>query len=249
MNSLVSIITPNYNASKYIFETIQSVINQTYENWEMIIIDDLSTDNSVEIIKQFQKKDDRIQLIELSKNSGPAVARNKGITYCKGKYLTFIDADDLWLPNFIETSLGFVENSEGFVFASYKRLDEDLKPKHKNFIVPKKVNYTDILKSNSISCLTAFIDIEKLEKLKMPEIKYRQDMGLWLKYLRKVNYAYGIIKPLAIYRIRKQSHSRNKFNLIKHQWLFYREVALLSRVKSIYYFFLWAVYGIKKYYG
>lgn len=248
MNELVSIITPNYNASKYISETIESVINQTYTNWELIIVDDCSTDDSVQIIKQFQKLDSRIQLLRLKQNSGPAIARNRGIDACNGKFMTFIDADDLWLPKFIEISINEIKDSEGFVFASYHRLDEDLTPIFKDFIVPKKVSYTDILKTNSISCLTAFIDIVKLGKFMMPEVIYRQDMGLWLKYLKKIEYAQGILQPLAIYRIRKKSHSRNKFKLLQHQWNFYRKVALLSRTNSAYYFILWSVFGIKKYY-
>jgi glycosyltransferase involved in cell wall biosynthesis len=248
MNSLVSIITPSYNASTYIAETISSVQNQTYKNWELIIVDDCSSDNSVKIIQEFQKDDDRIQLIQLNKNSGPAIARNRGIAISKGAFMTFIDADDLWLPNFITASMREIKNSEGFVFASYHRFNEHLKPLHKDFIVPKKVTYADILKTNSISCLTAFIDTAKLGKLNMPDIKYRQDMGLWLKYLQKIDVAKGIKTPLAIYRIRKKSHSRNKLKLLLHQWNFYRKVALLSIPKTAYYFTLWGVYGIKKYY-
>lgn len=248
MKPLVSIITPNYNASKYIAATVESVLNQTYSNWELLIIDDCSTDNSVEIIKTFQKKDERIKLIELTQNVGPAVVRNKGISEAQGCYLTFIDSDDIWLTNFIEISIRKVKNSTGFVFASYHRFDEDLKPYYKDFIVPSKVTYSDILKSNAISCLTAFIDIQKLGKLYMPEILYRQDMGLWLQYLKNIDFAIGIKEPLAIYRIRKKSHSRNKWNLLKHQWKFYRNVAKLSILKSFYYFLCWMFFGIRKYY-
>ena len=248
MSPLVSIITPNYNASKYIAATIESVQNQTYKNWELLIVDDCSTDNSIEIIKTLQKKDTRIKLLELPQNVGPAIVRNEGILQAQGNYLTFIDSDDIWLPNFIETSLNKVKNTEGFVFASYHRLDEELKPYYKDFIVPAKVNYADILKSNSISCLTAFIDIDKLGKLYMPEILYRQDMGLWLQYLKTIDVAIGIKQPLAIYRIRKKSHSRNKLNLLIHQWKFYRNVAQLSILESIYYFLCWMFYGIRKYY-
>ena len=248
MNPLVSIITPNYNAALFIAETIKSVQNQTYTNWELIIVDDCSTDNSVSIIKDFQKKDARIKLIELNKNVGPAIVRNEGIKIAKGTYLTFIDSDDIWLPEFIEISKKSIVKSEGFVFASYHRFNEDLEPKYKDFIVPTKVNYSDILKSNSISCLTAFINIDKLDKLFMPEVLYRQDMGLWLKYLKKIDFAIGILEPMAIYRIRKKSHSRNKLNLIKHQWNFYRNIAELSVLFSGYYFFCWMFYGVRKYY-
>lgn len=248
MNPLVSIITPNYNASKYIAATIESVQKQTYKNWELIIVDDASTDNSVNIINDFVKRDNRIQLINLKKKMGPAMARNKAIELARGNYLTFIDSDDIWLTHFIETSLKKIKNSEGLVFASYHRFDEALKPLYKDFIVPSKVTYNDILKSNSISCLTVFIDIQKLGKFYMPEILYRQDMGLWLKYLKRINFATGIKQPLAIYRIRKKSHSRNKFKLLTYQWYFYRRVASLSYFKSVYYFMFWMINGIKKYY-
>jgi teichuronic acid biosynthesis glycosyltransferase TuaG len=248
MEGLVTIITPNYNTEKFIVECVESVIHQTYTNWELIIIDDCSTDNSVAIIKQLQANDQRIKLIELTKNSGPAIARNAGIKAAKGSYLTFIDSDDLWFPNFISTSLKHIHNSEGFVFSSYHRFDEFLKPKFKTFIVPNKVTYAAILKSNSISCLTAFINIDLLGKFLMPEVRYRQDMGLWLKYLKKINFAHGIKEPLAIYRIRAHSHSRNKLKLLSHQWNFYRNVANLSVLKSIYFILFWIFFGIKKYY-
>jgi glycosyltransferase involved in cell wall biosynthesis len=248
MGPLVSIITPNYNASKYIAATIKSVQNQTYSNWELLIVDDCSTDNSIEIIKKLQQVDKRIKLLELPQNVGPAIVRNKGIKQAQGNYLTFIDSDDIWLPNFIETSLNKVKDTEGFVFASYHRFNEELEHCYKDFIVPAKVNYSDILKSNSISCLTAFIDIDKLGKLYMPEILYRQDMGLWLQYLKKIEVAIGIKQPLAIYRIRKKSHSRNKLNLLKHQWKFYRNVTHLSILKSGYYFCSWIFFGVRKYY-
>ena len=248
MNSkLVSIITPSYNSEKFISETIKSVLNQTYKNWEMLITDDGSTDNSIEIIRILSEKDPRIKLFSI-KNSGPAVARNNSIKHAKGSYLAFLDSDDLWMPEFLSTSISHILKSEGFVFSSYKRCNEiTLKEQYKDFIVPKKVTYMDILKTNSISCLTAFIDIEKLGKEYMPEVLYRQDMGLWLKYLKKINYAEGIEETLAIYRIRNNSHSRNKKKLLKPQWCFYRHVENLSFITSIYLMIVWAYRGFKKY--
>ena len=248
MNSkLVSIITPSYNSEKFISETIKSVLNQTYKNWEMLITDDGSTDNSYEIINKICEKDSRIKLFSI-KNAGPAVARNNSIKYAKGKYLAFLDSDDLWMPEFLSTSIKFITKSEGFIFSSYKRCNEiTLKEQYKDFIVPENVTYMDILKTNSISCLTAFIDIEKLGKEYMPEVLYRQDMGLWLKYLKKINYAKGIKETLAIYRIRDNSHSRNKKKLLKPQWYFYRHVENLSLVTSVYLMIVWGYRGFKKY--
>lgn len=247
MNDLVSIITPSYNSAQFIEATIKSVQEQTHANWEMLITDDGSSDNSAEIISKISQQDDRIRLFKIN-NSGPGIARNNSIKNAKGNYLAFLDSDDLWFPEFLSVSLSKINNSEGFVFSSYKRCDENtLEEVFQDFIVPEKVNYTDILKTNSISCLTAFIDVDKLGKESMPEIMYRQDMGLWLKYLKKIEYAIGIQQPLAIYRIRKKSHSRNKKKLLKPQWYFYRKVENISFLKSIYYMVMWAINGVKKY--
>jgi teichuronic acid biosynthesis glycosyltransferase TuaG len=248
MNELVSIITPTYNSAKYIAETIQSVQNQTYLNWEMIIVDDCSNDKTVEIIKNFMDEDHRIHLLQLNKNSGAAKARNFGIGKITGKYITFLDADDIWFSDFIENSIETINKTGvNFVFSSYKRSNEDLEFVYSDFIVPEKVTYTDILKTNSISCLTAFINVDALGIKKMPDILKRQDMGLWLQYLKEIPYAYGIQEPKAIYRIRENSLSRNKKNLLKYQWQFYREVEKLSFLSSIYYMSHWMYRGFMKY--
>lgn len=245
---LVSIITPSYNSGKFILETIKSVQDQTYQNWEMIIVDDCSTDTTVNFISEILKTEKRVKLIQLEKNSGPAIARNKGIDAISGKFMTFLDADDIWLPDFIENSIKTIDQTGiHFVFSSYKRSDEDLNFIYSDFIVPEKVTYFDILKTNSISCLTAFIDIETLGKKKMPEVFKRQDMGLWLKYLKEIPFAYGIVEPKAIYRIRKNSLSRKKSDLLKYQWQFYRNVENLSIFQSCYYMAHWMYRGFLKY--
>ena len=248
MKELVSIITPTYNSAKFIEETIQSVQSQTYSNWEMILIDDGSRDNTEEIILSLIEKDDRIQFYKLDQNSGPAVARNTGIGKAKGDYMTFLDADDIWFPNFIATSIKKIqETGIPFVFSSYKRSNEKLEFVYSDFIVPQKVTYTDVLKSNAISCLTAFIDIKSLGKKFMPLIRKRQDMGLWLQYLKEIPFAYGIQEPQAIYRIRENSLSRKKSDLIKYQWQFYREVENLTIFQSTYYMLHWMYRGFMKY--
>ena len=248
MNELVSIITPCFNSEKFISDTIKSVQNQTYSNWEMIIVDDFSQDRTVEMVQNFMDEDIRIHLIQLNKNSGAAKARNIGIEKISGKYMTFIDADDIWFPDFIENSIKTIKKSGiNFVFSSYKRSNENLEFIYSDFIVPKKVTYTDILKTNSISCLTAFIDVEILGVKKMPDILKRQDMGLWLKYLKEIPFAYGIQEPKAIYRIRENSLSRNKKNLLKYQWNFYYKVEKLGFFASVYYMIQWMVRGFLKY--
>jgi glycosyltransferase involved in cell wall biosynthesis len=244
---LVSIVTPCYNSAKYIEHTVKSVQAQDHTNWEMILVDDCSADNTVEVAKRIQEKEPRVKLIPLEENSGPAVARNTGIEAAQGQYLTFLDADDLWLPNFISRSIEETEKGRPFVFASYQRKNENLEPLLSDFVVPQKVSYSDILKSNSISCLTAFLDVEKLGKKLMPLVRKRQDMGLWLRYLKDTKHAYGIQEPLAIYRIRESSVSRDKKGLIKHQWYFYREVEELNVIQSAYYLSQWAIRGFLKY--
>ncbi len=248
MNALVSIITPAYNSAKFIAETIQSVQNQTHENWEMIVVDDGSSDETVAIVQAFIDKDKRIQCYKLAQNSGPAVARNFAIEKAKGAFMTFIDADDIWFPNFIENSIKTIEKTGvSFVFSSYKRSNENLEFVYSDFIVPQKVSYTDILKSNSISCLTAFVDIKTLGKKYMPLIRKRQDMGLWLNYLKVIPFAYGIQETQAIYRIRENSLSRKKSDLIYYQWQFYRAVEQLNIFQSLYYMAHWMYRGFMKY--
>lgn len=248
MNALVSIITPAFNSAKFIAETIQSVQNQTHQNWEMIIIDDGSSDETESIVLSILENDNRIQFHKLAQNSGPAVARNIGIENAKGDFLTFIDADDIWFPTFIENNIKIIqETGISFVFSSYKRSNEKLEFVYSDFIVPKKVTYTDILKTNSISCLTAFLDIKTVGKKKMPLIRKRQDMGLWLNYLKVIPFAYGIQETQAIYRIRENSLSRKKLDLIKYQWQFYRDVEQLNVFQSAYYMFHWMYRGFMKY--
>ena len=247
MNSLISIITPSYNSSKFISQTIESVISQTYENWEMIIVDDMSPDNSNEIIEEFIKKDSRIKLIKLEKNGGPAVARNRAIKEAQGRYMAFLDADDLWMPEKLKKQIAFMnENDLAFTYSSYGLIDEDNNDLGE-FITKETITYTSMLKTCSVGCLTAIYDTEKLGKVFMPNILKRQDYGTWLKILKNIKTTKGIIEPLATYRILKNSVSSNKIKASMYQWKIYREVEKLSLFKSIYYFVQYAYYGFKKY--
>lgn len=248
MSDLVSIVTPTYNSAKFIAETVTSVQAQTYPHWELIIVDDGSKDETVEIVRQLSAADSRIHLIVSPENIGPARARNLGIDRVQGRYMTFLDADDIWFPHFLANSIAAITTTGvPFVFSSYRRSNEQLEFVYSDFIVPKKVSYTDILKTNSISCLTAFLDINALGKKWMPVIQKRQDMGLWLQYLKQIPYAYGIQEPQAIYRIRENSLSRQKSKLLKYQWQFYREIEKLSVTQSAYYMVQWMVRGYLKY--
>lgn len=235
-NDLVSIITPLYNTENYISKTIESVLNQTYQNWEMIIVDDCSSDNGPDIVKKYQKKDGRIRLIQLDKNSGGAIARNRAIEKAKGRFIAFLDSDDLWHPEKLEKQIDFMKrNDYPFTFTKYQLITEDGKLLNKFIEVPKKINYRKALLFNPIGCLTVIYDSKKMGKVYMPLIKKRQDYGLWLKILKMGYYGYGLNETLAYYRLRKNSLSANKFSLIKYQWKLYRDIENLSLVESIFY--------------
>ena len=249
MSPEISIITPVFKSEKFIKLTIESVLNQTYQNWELIIIDDASTDGSAKIVESFAVRDERIKLIKLDSNKGPAAARNRGIKEAAGRYIAFLDSDDLWYKDKLEKQIIFMQKNEyAFTFTGYEKIDE--KGKKIGNILPFKgqVTYHDLLKSNHIGCLTAMIDLKILGyKMYMPDIKKRQDQGLWLEILKEIDKAYCLNKVLGKYRIRKDSISINKIANIKFQWQLYRELEKLSIIQSFYYMLWYAFYGMRKY--
>ena len=237
MKDLVSIITPSYNSLDFVSMTIDSVLNQTYQNWEMIIVDDVSSDNSCETIEAYSKKDSRIKLIRLEINSGPAIARNRALKEAKGRYMAFLDSDDLWHPDKLSKQISFMkEKGIALSYTGYYRIEEESEETIDQIPVPNKVDYSELLKQNIIGCLTAMYDTQKLGKVYMPTILKRQDFALWLNILKKIPYAYGIDEPLAYYRVRKTSVSSNKLIASKYNWKLYREIEKLPLYKAIYYF-------------
>lgn len=235
MNSTVSIITPSFNSSKFIEETINSVLNQTYSKWELIIIDDCSNDNTVNIINNFIKIDKRIKLLRLNENSGAGVARNLGIKNASGRYIAFLDSDDLWHPFKLEKQIKFMEHNDyPFSFTSYQIIDEQGFRLNKVNDALNLVTYKRALYSNPIGCLTVVYDTKFFGKRFMPTIRKRQDYALWLDLLKDSN-AYGISEFLALYRIRKTSISSNKLKLIKYQWQLYYKVENFNLMKSLLY--------------
>ena len=243
---LVSIITPCYNSEKFIAETYQSIKDQIYNDWEWIIVDDASTDKSVEIIKSFN--DDRVKLFEQKVNKGASEARNKGLNLANGRFVTFIDSDDLWLPNFLEKTINYLTNTkEELVYASYKRVDEDLQPLLTDFIAIDYIDRNRILYNCPIPMLTSVYDTERIGKITFPEAELREDHAMWIDLLQKVKYARAIKETLAIYRIRNNSVSRNKLKIALKQYEVYRKYLKMSFFKSSYYTFFWALNGMKKY--
>jgi teichuronic acid biosynthesis glycosyltransferase TuaG len=237
MNTKVSIVTPSYNSGKYIEKTIQSVISQTYEDWEMIIIDDSSSDNSVDLIKEFCKKEKRIKLLVLDENVGSGRVRNLCIEKAEGRFIAFLDSDDYWSPNKLEKQVNYmIENDYSFTYTQYYEI-EDATNQLKNLVKsPIKVNYKKILQNDYIGCLTAMYDTEKLGKRYMPEIRKRQDWVLWIRILKDIDWAYGIQEPLAYYRTGIKSLSNNKFKLLKHNYNVYKKELKFNHFTSAFYF-------------
>lgn len=235
---LVSIITPTYNCAKFIGATIESVLNQTYQNFEMIIVDDASKDNTEEVVKSF--KDKRIKYIRLSKNSGPAVARNRAMEEAKGKYMAFLDSDDLWKKEKLEKQINFIKkNKYKIICSDYEQIDEEGNKLNKIIPCKKKVNYNGILLSCPVGNSTVFYDVSKLGKFKVPNIRKRNDDALWLQILKKEKYMYGQKEVLMEYRIRQNSVSSNKLSLIKYHWQLYREIEHLSVIRSVFHIAVW----------
>lgn len=237
IEDLVSIVTPLYNSEKFIEETIESVLKQTYDKWEMLIVDDCSTDLSSDIIKKYSERDSRIKYIKMEKNSGAALCRNKAIELSKGEFIAFLDSDDLWKEIKLERQLKFMKNSGYAVsFHNYEQIDENGTKLNKIIKVPKKpVTYKSYLLSNPIGCLSGMYSIKKIGKQYMPILQNREDTAFWLKLLKIEKYIYGIDENLAEYRVRKNSLSSKKIKLIKYHWKLYREIEKLSILQSFFY--------------
>lgn len=247
MKTQVSIIMPSYNASAYLDQALQSVLGQTFQAWELLVVDDCSQDNSVALLQRYASQDSRIKVFPQKSNNGPATSRNIGIEEAQGRYITFLDSDDFWEPEFLASSLKFLEERKiEFCFASYHRITEE-GTYIDYFKVPQKVDYYSLLKTCPIPCLTAIYDTARVGKHFMPPLKKRQDYGLWLSLAKEIDFMYGIQQPLATYRIRKNSVSRNKFKTAYYQWRIYREVEKLNILKSLYYIIHYSINGILKY--
>lgn len=245
---LVSIITPVYNSQGTLEETLRSIQAQSFENWEHILVDDASSDTSRDFLTAYCAQEPRARWIGLDINQGAATARNIAITAAQGRYIAFVDADDTWLPNKLATQLDFMQaNDVAFCFSSFQKIDAD-GALLGQVIVPQRQTYKGLLKNNTIGCLTAIYDTQKLGKVLMPLIRKRQDLGLWLRLLKKTEYAYSVGDVLASYRIRKNSISSNKVNAAKFTWQLYRDVEKLPLWKAGYYFSHYVVNGVLKTY-
>jgi len=246
MTPKVSIITPCYNSSEFIEETIKSVLAQTFQDWEWLITDDKSSDNTAEIIKKYN--DPRIKLQILEQNGGAGNARNKSLERASGRYITFLDSDDYWEPLFLERMIGFMEeNKAELAYSSYARCDEHLVPILKDFQADVEVTFDNLLKTCRLSLLSSMYDSQRVGKFFFPTESKREDHVMWLNLLKKIPMGKPIQETLAKYRMREGSVSRKKKDIIKDQYLVYREFMGFSVVKSLYYTCLWAMNGFMKY--
>lgn len=252
---LVSIITPNYNGQKFIKEAINSVLSQTYENWEMLIVDDGSTDSSTPIVKSYTKTDKRIKLLKTDLlnfpklNRGPAAARNTAIKKASGHYIAFLDSDDLWHPEKLEKQIDFMKKNEiAFSYTWYEIINENgekvgIHTPEENFL-----SYKNLLKDCKIGCLTSMIDIKKLGKqfIDLNEFDRHADYSLWLKITKKGYKAYCLKQNLASYRLVHASISSNKLKAAIHQWNILRKTEKLNFFIALYNFFFYFTAGISK---
>ncbi|WP_029231874.1 glycosyltransferase family 2 protein [Butyrivibrio sp. VCB2006] len=241
---MVSIIVPVYNAAKYIENTIKMVSDQTYNDWELILVDDASTDGSADVIENIIKgQGKRIRLIRKNNNEGAAAARNTGIDASSGRFIAFLDADDVWMPQKLEKQVAFMEKTgAAFSFHSYEFGDEDANPTGRVVRAPKELRFRQALSRTVIFTTTVMFDTEKIdmEIIHMPQVP-SEDTATWWRILKSGYVAYGLDENMAIYRRPAKSLSSNKFIAIQRIWFLYRNIADLSIVQSFYYFVGWAV--------
>lgn len=232
----VSIITPTFNSENFIEQTITSVINQSFEDWELIIIDDASSDGTINIVDDFIEKNHNIKLLRNDVNKGAAVTRNKGVEASTGDFIAFLDADDLWKPDKLEIQIKFMlENNIDVCFCSYDLMNEKGDYLNKTVMALPELSYKKFLKCNYIGNLTGIYNAKNVGKVYAPDLRKRQDWLMWLEAVKRSKKpALGMKESLAIYRVRENSISANKLNLVKYNYWVYRKGLGFSIVKSIY---------------
>ena len=241
---MISIVTPVYNAATFIRQTIEMVQAQTYTDWELLLVDDGSKDGSAEVIESYLKEnpDARIRLINKGCNEGAALTRNRGIKEAKGRYIAFLDADDVWLADKLETQMAFMERKNaGFVYSAYEFGDEEAIGTGRIVHVPETLTYKKALSRTVIFTTTVLLDTKKISKelIYMPNVP-SEDSATWWQILRAGNVAYGLDQVLAIYRRPAKSLSSNKLKAIQRIWYLYRKVEKLPLIPSCIAFVGWA---------
>lgn len=244
---LVSIITPTYNCAKFIARTLDSVQAQTYQNWEMIIVDDCSQDNTKEIVEEYMKADPRIKYHLLDVNSGAAVARTTAMKLAQGSYMAFLDSDDIWSPDKLDSQIKWMEeNGYAFSCTAYEQIDEEDNPLGKTIKTIEKTDYNRLLLDCPVGNSTVMYNVETMGKFEVPNIRKRNDDALWLQMLKKEKYIWGMPNVLMKYRIRQNSISSNKLKVIKYHWILYREVEKISILRSVFHICYWCIIKVLK---
>lgn len=247
MEPLVSIIMPCYNAERYVAQSIESVLAQTYQNWELLITDDGSTDKSVEIISKYSKNDDRINVMVSDEHQGIARTRNMSISRAKGRFVAFLDSDDIWYPEKLEKQVEYMlEHDVAFTYSSYEVIDAQGNSKNKVVNDAGVMSYKKYLRNTIICCGTVVIDREKTGHFATPIIKTSEDMSLWLSIMKKGIDAYPVPGPLHKYRITPGSASSNKFKAACDVWRVYRKIEKLSLPASVFNFVCYTFNAVKK---
>ena len=250
MKRTVSIIVPVYNVENYIEQTMDCVTAQTFQDWELLLVADGCKDNSVAVIERYREKhgDERIRLLNQLSNLGAAQARNRGVREAAGRYIAYLDADDLWMPEKLEKEISFMEEKDAaFAFTGYEFADETGTGTGRIVRVPLELDYREALKNTTIFTTTVMFDTRKIDKelLMMPCVK-SEDTALWWKVLRMGYTAFGLDENLALYRRPGKSLSSNKLEAIRRIWNLYRQVEKLSLFHSMYYFCFWAFRAVKR---
>ncbi len=243
----VSIVMPVYNGEKYLKDAVDSVIRQTFENWELIIVDDCSTDRTPEMVCCYQDK--RLKYIKNQQNSGAAVSRNQGVSLAQGHWIAFLDSDDCWEPEKLEKQLKkATETGSEFLFTGSGFMDEAGERKEHILHVPEKIGYQELLKQNLISCSSVMIARKLVEQYPMGNAEHmHEDFAVWLKILKEKSMeAQGIDEPLLIYRISKGSKSGNKWKAAKMTFRVYRELGL-HEWEAVYYWLHYVKRSLQKY--
>ncbi|MDM8218952.1 glycosyltransferase family 2 protein [Parasutterella secunda] len=248
LNPLVSIVIPCYNSERYIDECIQSVLNQTYSNWELLLIDDCSTDSTYAKILKYSTNDPRIKLFQTtSPSGGPSHPRNIGLSQAKGSYISFLDSDDLWLPNKLSEQIKYIQKyNVSFVYSNYEKITPSGEKSGRHVTLRPYVSYPQLLLSCEIPCLTALID-SFLIKQKLFRETGKEDYLLWLQILKSGVIAYNCGETLALYREGHKSRSRNKLKMIFQQWVILRDFEKVNFFKSCYCLIYYIIKGLKKY--
>lgn len=247
MKKLVSIIMPSYNTANFIEESIKSVLDQTYTNWELIIVDDCSKDNTDKVVKKYLK-DKRIKYIKNEKNSGAAFSRNYALREAKGKWIAFLDSDDLWNPDKLEKQINFMEkNNYSFSYTSYKEINENSESLNTIVRGPKKISKTGFYNYCYPGCLTVMYDAEKVGLIQIELLPKNNDYAMWLKVIQNVKYCFLLDEVLASYRKRTNSiSSGSKFKLIKHHYILYKVGEKRNSISSFILTIRNIIFGIYK---